>query len=242
MKKVLITGCSKGIGLDMARLFCKKNFYVIPCFRKKNNQSLSVIKNLKTISNKIDPFFFDLEEKKKLSLELNKIKIKHYDIDVLINNAGYLSTNPLLLTKDVEIERTFLVNFFSCLEIIKILSKNFIKRKKGSIINISSISGLRGDAGRSIYSASKAALINLTKSLAKELGAFNIRVNVIAPGLIDTEMLRNNTKAEAIEIALKETGLRRIGTTKDVAELAYFLASEKSKYITGQVYKVDGGW
>ena len=116
-----------------------------------------------------------------------------------------------------------------------------IRNKKGSIINISSISGIRGDEGRAFYSASKSSLINLTKSLSKEMGRYNIRVNSISPGLIETRMLNAHTKKNVIEKILENLPLKRVGKPIEVAKLALFLASDDSSYITGQNIRVDGG-
>jgi 3-oxoacyl-[acyl-carrier protein] reductase len=242
MKKALITGCNIGIGHAILNEFLKQRYSVIACFRKKNLKNKKLISSLKKkYNNKVFDYYFDLEEENQVVNQIKNISKVHNKIDVIINNAGSLDVTPFLFTKTETGKKLFDINLFSQILILQILIKNMIRNKKGSIINISSISGVRGDEGRALYSASKAALINLTKSLSKEMGRYNIRVNSISPGLIETRMLKTHTKKDIIKKILETIPLKRIGKPNEIAKLAIFLASEDSSYITGQNIRVDGG-
>ena len=135
----------------------------------------------------------------------------------------------------------FEINYFSQIYLTQLVSKMMIRKKKGNIINISSTSGIDVNEGRMFYSATKAALINSSKILAKELSPFNIRVNVVAPGLIDTDMMKQNTKSEIVENVLQDLTIKRTGKPEEIANIVYFLASDLSSYLNGQVIRVDGG-
>ena len=145
------------------------------------------------------------------------------------------------MTPVKKIKEIFEVNFFSQSEFTQYIAKSMIKNKKGSILYISSTSGLDNNIGRSAYSSSKAAMISQSMSLAGELGAFNIRVNSIAPGLTDTDMMRLNTSKEIINEVLQDTALKRIAKPEEIANVALFLSSDLASYVTGQVIRVDGG-
>jgi 3-oxoacyl-[acyl-carrier protein] reductase len=242
MKKAFITGCNIGIGHAILNEFLKQKYSVIACFRKKNLKNKKLIASLKKkYKNKVFDYYFDLEEQNHLVNQIKNISKVHNKIDVIINNAGSIDVTPFLFSKIETGKKLFDINLFSQILILQILIKNMIRNKKGSIINISSISGVRGDEGRALYSASKSALINLTKSLSKEIGRYNIRVNAISPGLIETRMLNTHTKKNVIEKILETLPLKRIGKPNEVAKLALFLASDDSSYITGQNIRVDGG-
>ena len=167
--------------------------------------------------------------------------IKEYEhIDILVNNAGITRDNLLMRMSEEDFDTVIQVNLKGCFNTIRHLSRYFLKRRSGKIINISSVVGVVGNAGQANYCASKAGVIGLTKSAARELGSRGITVNAIAPGFIETEMtqdLSENLKDSMIQ----QTLLRRSGTAADVARAAVFLASEGADYITGQVISVDGG-
>jgi 3-oxoacyl-[acyl-carrier protein] reductase len=145
------------------------------------------------------------------------------------------------MTSIKKFKEIFEVNFFSQALFTQYVLKAMIKNKKGSIVNISSTSGMDSNFGRSAYSASKAAMISQSKTLSKELGQYNIRVNTIAPGLTDTEMMQNNTPKEVIKDVLENLSLKRLADPKEIANAALFLSSDLSSYITGQTIRVDGG-
>ena len=159
----------------------------------------------------------------------------------MVNNAGVIQTSLFQMTKIENIKKIFEVNYFSQLQFTQIILKKMMKKRKGSIINISSTSSIDAETGRLSYSSSKSALATSSKVLSRELGAFNIRVNVIAPGLTDTDLMRNNHSDEIIENVKKNISLKRIAEPEEIANVVLFLASDRSSYINGQVIRVDGG-
>jgi 3-oxoacyl-[acyl-carrier protein] reductase len=171
---------------------------------------------------------------------VNKISSDFDSIDVLINNAGITKDNLLMRISEDDFDDVINVNLKSVFNMTKAVQKIMLKQRKGSIINMSSVVGLKGNAGQSNYAASKAGIIGFSKSIALELGSRNIRTNVIAPGFIETEMTEKLTE-ETIKQWRNGIPLKRGGTVEDVANLCLFLASDSSSYITGQVINVDGG-
>ena len=162
-------------------------------------------------------------------------------IDILVNNAGIIDVSIYQMTSIKKLKDMFEINFFSQTIFTQNIIKSMIKNKSGSIINLASITALDGNEGRSAYAASKSALIAQMKTLSKEVGIFNIRVNCIAPGLIDTEMLSKSTPKNIIENMKNKISLRRVGNPEEIADVALFLSSSLSTYISGQVIRVDGG-
>jgi len=241
-KTCLVTGANKGIGLKIIETFASKKINLIACCRKKNSDFENTCKLLKN-KNKIniDINYFDLQDQEELKTSIEKIKKKFPKIDILINNAGDISTSNFIMTPINKMKELFEINYFSQLFIMQQISKIMISNKQGNIINISSTAGIDANEGRIAYSATKAALINSSKILAKELSKFNIRVNVIAPGLIETDMMKNNTQEQIIKKVTNDLTIKRVGKPDEIANTALFLASELSSYINGQVIRVDGG-
>ncbi len=162
-------------------------------------------------------------------------------IDILVNNAGTIHTSIFLMNTIDKLREIFEVNFFANTILIQTVLKKMMKEKKGSIINISSSSAIEANEGRSAYSASKSALTILSKSIAREMGSSNIRINTIAPGLTDTDMMRNNTPEKIFNTTIERLSIKRVGKKEEIANAALFLASDLSSYITGQTLSVDGG-
>ena len=182
----------------------------------------------------------DVTNSKEIENVVNTSIEKFGKIDVLVNNAGITKDNLLMRMQEEDFDRVLEVNLKGTFIVTKIVSKYMIRKREGSIVNLSSVVGVAGNAGQCNYSASKAGIIGFTKSLAKELATRNIRVNAVAPGFIETDMtsvLQDNIK-ESIN---NQIPLKRMGSAKEVAELIYFLGSNKSSYITGQVINIDGG-
>ena len=241
-KTAVITGCNRGIGKEILKIFSENGAKVFACVRKIDEKFNSEISNLKSKNNsEIIPISFDLLNEDQIKEAAKKILTLSPKIDILVNNAGAIETTLFQMTSSKKLKEIFEVNFFSQITLTQFILKSMIKNKSGSIINISSISGLDANIGRSAYSASKAALITQSKALSKEVGAHNVRVNSIAPGLVDTDMLNKNTASEIIEKMIQDISLRRIANPIDIANVALFLSSDLSKYITGQVIRVDGG-
>ena len=171
---------------------------------------------------------------------MNDVVKEMGSIDVLVNNSGITKDGLLLRMKEEDFDRVVEVNLKGCFNCIRHVARIMMKQRHGSIINMSSVVGLSGNIGQANYAASKAGIIGLTKSAAKELAVRGIRVNAIAPGFVETEMTKVLSE-EARQAAMSMIAMKRFASTDDIADLAVFLASDKSSYITGQVISVDGG-
>ncbi len=238
----LITGCNKGIGLKIMEKFALEGSNIIACCRNKNSNFEEICANISKKNNvKIKLYYFDLSEKDQIKQTFEKIKKEFDKIDILINNAASIETSNFLMSSSSKSKQLFEINYFSQIYLIQLVSKMMIGKKKGNIINISSTAGIDANEGRISYSATKAAIINSSKILSKELSPFNIRVNVVAPGLIETDMMKQNTKSEIIDNVTKNLTIKRVGKPEEIANVVYFLASDLSSYINGQVIRVDGG-
>ena len=236
MKKIiLITGASRGIGRAIAMSLSEiENYAVIANY----NKSLEQAKKLKS-DYPVDIFKADVSKRDEVSKMINYCLNKYGKIDVLINNAGISNSNLFTDVTDSNWDNVISTNLYSAFCTTQEVLPNMIKNKSGCIINISSIWGLVGSSCESIYSISKAGLDAMTKSLAKELGPSNIRVNSIAPGIIDTEMNSNLTETELANIT-DEIPLQRIGLPEDIAKCVKWLIEDN--YTTGQIISVNGGW
>ena len=170
-----------------------------------------------------------------------EIKTKTNKIDMIVNNAGSIQTSIFQMTPEKKIRELFEINFFSQLIFTQHLLKLMIKEKNGSIVFISSTSSEDANFGRSIYSASKSAMNAISLSLSRELGQLNIRVNSVAPGLVDTEMANKNTSQEVQKNEISKSSLKRIGQPEEIASVVSFLLSDESSYLTGQLIRADGG-
>ncbi|MGI6664458.1 MAG: elongation factor P 5-aminopentanone reductase [Christensenellaceae bacterium] len=237
-KTVLITGGSRGIGAAMARAFGRDGWQVAINYNENKVAAEEVAAEIGA-----NAAVFGANVSKETEAEALIIRTKEVfgGIDLLINNAGVSSFGLFTDFTDEEARRVMDINFFGACNMLRYVLPEMVSRKKGSVINIASVWGIAGASCESIYAASKAALISLTKSLAKELGPSGIRVNAIAPGVIATDMheaLDAATKASITE----EIPLGRVGTPEEVAALALFLAGENASYITGGVYPLDGGF
>ncbi|MFW5889055.1 MAG: 3-oxoacyl-[acyl-carrier-protein] reductase [Bacillota bacterium] len=239
-KTILITGGSRGIGKAIVLEFAKAGANIIINYVNSKDKAEAVAKaaiklggNAQVIQANIAVF----DEAKKL---VDQATETFGQIDVLINNSGITKDNLMLRMNEDDFDQVIDVNLKGTWNMCKHLTRNFLKNKSGSIINISSVLGIIGNAGQANYVASKAGIIGLTKALAKEFASRNIRVNAIAPGFIETEMtekIPENIK----ENYLKQIPLNRPGKPEDIANLCLFLASDKATYITGQVINVNGG-
>lgn len=239
-KTVLITGASKGIGASIAHCYAERgaNLYLHGRDEYGLNKLQTDLLTRYQVSSKT--IVQDLSEPKAGKSVVSQLMKSTKRLDVVVNNAGLFDAGMLAMIRPETVRQIYQVNVFSMLEICQYASRIMMRKKTGSIINMSSIMGVQGEIGQSVYAGSKAAIIGITKSLAKELAAYGIRVNAIAPGFIDTEMA-NNASAEMFEKRLASIGMSRIGTPEDVANCALYLASDMSSYVTGQIIGVDGG-
>lgn len=241
-KTSLITGCNRGIGLSILKKLASEGSDIIACCREKNEKFTNMCNELKNKHKiKIKIFSFDLLDKDQIKLTFESIRKDFNKIDIMVNNAASIETSNFLMSSINSSKKLFDINYFSQIYLIQLVSKMMITKRSGNIINISSTAGIDANEGRISYSATKAALINSSKILSKELSPFNIRVNVVAPGLIETDMMKKNTKNEVIDIVTKNLSIKRVGKPEEIANVVYFLASNLSSYINGQVIRVDGG-
>lgn len=239
MKTIIVTGGSRGIGKTLVENFAKDGYNVILNYNKSEENAKRIKAELEQNGINIEIFKADVSKKEEVK-ELVKFTLdKFQNIDVLINNAGISQTKLFSDIIEEEWDNIMNVNLKSAYYTIQEVLPNMINRKQGLIINISSVWGIVGASCELAYSVSKAGLDGLTKSLAKELGPSNIRVNSIAPGVIDTDM-NNNLNAEEMNELKEEIPLNRIGKTIDIYRCAKWLAEDE--YTTGQIISVNGGW
>ncbi|MCK4917961.1 MAG: 3-oxoacyl-[acyl-carrier-protein] reductase [Candidatus Omnitrophica bacterium] len=237
-KVVVVTGAAQGIGKEIALGFAKQKATVI--IFDLNEEALKETQKELNVYTDCSYYLVNVTNTSEVEETVNKIIDKFTKIDILVNNAGITKDNLVLRLSDDDWDKVIAVNLRGSFICSRICAKKMVKQRKGKIINISSIIGIIGNAGQSNYAASKAGLIGLTKSMAKELGARNICVNAVAPGYIKTKMTEILSEKVKEEM-LKRIPLKKMGTTEDVANGVMFLASDKADYITGQVLVVDGG-
>ena len=240
-RTVLVTGASRGIGKAIATLFAENNYNVLINYNKSEEEAMNLYNNLKSKGYSVDVYKADVSKKEEVNMMINYCIGKFEKIDVLINNAGISKTNLFTDISYEEWDEVMATNLNGVFYTTKKALQYMIPEMSGKIINISSIWGMVGGSFEVHYSASKAAVIGMTKALAKELGPSNIQVNCIAPGVIQTDML-NNVSQETLEMLREETPLMKLGTVEDIAHTALFLASENANFITGQVISPNGGF
>jgi 3-oxoacyl-[acyl-carrier protein] reductase len=241
-KTAVITGSNKGIGLEILKNFSENGANIFACVRAIDENFLSNIRSIKkNYNNNITPIELDLANENKVKEAANEILNFEKPIDILVNNAGTIQTSLFQMSSKKKLNEIFEVNFFSQTIFTQFIIKSMVKKKSGNIIYISSSASIDGNEGRSSYAASKAALNAQAKVLSRELGGMNIRINVIAPGLTNTDMMLNNTPKNIIEETISKVSLKRVGKPAEIAKTALYLASDLSSYVTGQIIRVDGG-
>lgn len=238
-KTIIVTGASKGIGREIAKELATKGNTVIANYNKSEKEINELKQELEKSNIKLDVFKADVSKREEAANLVNYTTKKYGKIDVLINNAGISQIKEFTQITDEDWNNMLNVNLNSAFYMSQEVCKNMIHNKNGCIINISSIWGLTGASCEVHYSVSKAGVDALTKSLAKELGPSNIRVNSIAPGIIDTEMNKHLNKEE-IEYIKEEIPLEKIGRTIDIERCIEWLINDE--YTTGQVISINGGW
>lgn len=240
MKTALITGASQGIGSACACRFAEAGYQVMIHYNTHQKEAETLQNELLNQGVKASIFGADLADEKQAKALVEQTLTQFGDIDVLVNNAG-IAMNKMFCDTSIEDWNNILsVNVMGCVHVTQAVLPCMVHKKQGHIVNLSSIWGMVGASCEVAYSTSKAAIIGLTKALAKELGPSGILVNCVAPGVIDTKM-NANLDEETLDALKEETPLMKLGTPEDVAEAVIFLASEKNCFITGQVVSPGGG-
>ena len=239
-KIVLVIGAGRGIGASIAKRFASEGAEVIVNYSGNDEAAQKTVDEITATGGQAQKYKCSVNDSESVKVMIDEIIKKFGRIDILVNNAGITKDGLMLRMTDEDFDRVIDVNLKGTFNCTKYVSKYMLKQKSGKIINISSVVGLSGNAGQVNYSASKAGIIGITKSAAKELSSRGITVNAVAPGYVDTDMtkvLSDNIRNEI----LKNIPLQRMGNVEDISNCVAFLASEDASYITGQVISVDGG-
>ena len=239
-KNVIITGGSRGIGRGIAEKFAEQGANIAFTCIKMSDSSIELAKNLEKIGVKAKAYESDAADFDAAAKLAEDVLNDFGSIDVLVNNAGITKDNLLMRMSEEDFNDVMKINMNSVFNNTKAVLRQMLKQRNGSIINLSSVVGVKGNAGQSNYSSSKAGIIGFTKSVALELGSRNIRCNAIAPGFIETEMTKALSNDQVNDWA-ESIPLKRTGQVEDIANTSLFLASDMSSYITGQVINVCGG-
>lgn len=236
-KKAVVTGGSRGIGKAIALKFAEEGADVAVIYANDEASAIDVCNKAKSFGVTANCYKCDVADFDIVKDTIKKINEDLGEIDILVNNAGVIRDGVVFSMKEEDFNIVLDTSLKGAFHMIKACYYGFVRKRNGKIINITSVSGLYGNAGQANYSSAKAGIIGLTKAVAKELGGRNVCCNAVAPGIIDTEMASGIKDDEK---RLEAISLRRIGTPEDVANAVLFLASNESDYITGEVIKVDG--
>lgn len=241
-KYIVITGSNRGIGFAILKACVENGANVFACMRSRSEETERKLQNLSEMYHReVHPVYFDLGDEQMIKAGASEILQYKMPIFGIVNNAGVIGTKQLfLMTSMDDIRYTFDINFFGHVFLTQRLLKNMIRNRSGSIVNISSAAALDGDPAQFEYVASKAAMIGAAKKWANELGGYGIRVNAVAPGVTQTEMV-SEMKAELLAGTVGNTALHRMGQSEEIAKTVVYLLSDNSSYMTGQVVRVDGG-
>lgn len=239
-KIALVTGAARGIGKEIAMTLAENGATVIVNYNGSKERAEAVVSEIKANGKEAEAIQCNVADFEASEKMVKDVLAKYGKVDILVNNAGITKDNLIMRMSEADYDAVLDTNLKGAFNMIRHLSRAFLKQRSGKIINISSVSGVMGNAGQSNYSASKAGLIGLTKSIARELASRNVCVNAVAPGFIATEM--TEVLSEDYMNKMKEMiPLGKMGSTKDIANMVLFLAGNQSDYITGQVIHVDGG-
>jgi 3-oxoacyl-[acyl-carrier protein] reductase len=241
-KTAMITGSNRGMGLAILKLFVSEGANVIACCRTKTEETESLFSSLAAEhAVTVTPVYFDMSDEESVKAGIKEIKALKTPLQILVNNAGIPHLAILPFTKMADAHQVFQVNYFAPMQLIQGLQGLLGKGKPASIVNMASIAGLNGDPGNSVYGASKAALILLTKVVAKEFAPMGIRCNAVAPGLTETDFAEKMGE-KAKESMIQTSAMHRLGTPDEVAKAVLYLASDESSFVNGEVIRVDGGY
>jgi len=239
-KVVLVTGGSRGIGRACAVAFARRGASVVLSYAGNEAAAAEAVKLCEEAGGKAKAVRFDVSDSKACSEAVEAIVKEQGRLDVIVNNAGVAIDGLVMRVKDEDWDKTLDTNLKGAFALIRAASRPMMKQRSGAIVNLTSIVGETGNGGQAAYAASKAGLIGLTKSVAKELASRNIRVNAVSPGFIDTDMT-SGLPEEAKKAMLAAIPLARLGASEEIANAVTFLASDAASYITGEVLKVNGG-
>lgn len=239
-RTALVTGASRGIGREIALEMARAGADVALIMTRASESAELAAAEIKALGRRAEIFCCDVSDMSAVTAMAAEVLKNFGKLDILVNNAGITRDKLLMTMAEEDFTRVLDVNLKGTYHLIRAFIQSFVKNRYGRIVNISSVVGLSGNAGQANYAASKAGVIGLTKSVAKEYAARGITCNAIAPGYIETDMTQN-MPAPAKEAILAQIPIKRVGTPADVARLAVFLADEASSYITGEVVSVDGG-
>ncbi len=239
-KVAIVTGGSRGIGRAIVSEFAKQGANVAFNFLKSEDKALELKREIEEKGGKVLTFRQDVKDYGAIKIMVEGVKSQFGRLDIIVNNAGILRDKALMLMEEQDWEEVISTNLSGAFNLVRAAIVTFMKQKSGNIINITSVAGIKGMPRQVNYSASKAGMIGLTKALAKEVGPYNVRVNAIAPGYIDTDMVKD-LKEDYKKELLERIPLNRFGKSEEVAKIAAFLASDQARYITGQVLTIDGG-
>ncbi len=239
-RTALVTGAGRGIGREIALTLAREGVDIAVNYNSSESAARETAEQIEAMGRKAVLLPCDVADFKASGEMVQRAVESLGRLDILINNAGITRDNLLLRMTEEEFDAVLDTNLKGCFHLIRHVAKVMLKQRYGRIVNLSSISGVLGNAGQANYSASKAGIIGLTKSAARELASRNITVNAIAPGFIDTEMTKDLSDSVK-ESILAQIPMRRFGSTKDIAEAAKFLVSDYAAYITGQVIQINGG-
>ena len=239
-KVALVTGAGRGIGRAIAIKLAEEGAFVVVNYNGSKEKALETVEEIKKAGGDAVIYGCNVSDFDACGEMITALVKEYGHIDILVNNAGITKDNLLMKMSEEDFDCVIDVNLKGCFNTMRHVSRQLLKQKSGKIINISSVTGVMGNPGQANYCASKAGVIGLTKSAARELGSRGITVNAVAPGFIETEMTKD--LSDAIRETMKEQILlKRTGTAQEVAGVVAFLASEAANYITGQVISVDGG-
>ncbi|MCR4944642.1 MAG: 3-oxoacyl-[acyl-carrier-protein] reductase [Clostridium sp.] len=239
-KCAIVTGASRGIGKAVAKKLASQGVNIVLNYRSSEEKAIEVENELKEFGVEVLRVKADISNISEAENLVNKAKERFGKIDIMVNNAGITIDKLIIRMKEEDFDNVINVNLKGVFNCLKSITPIMLRQKEGSIINISSVVGISGNAGQVNYAASKAGVIGMTKSLAKEIGTRGIRVNAVAPGYIQTDMTEGLDDKYKKEL-MKQIPLNRLGTAEDVADVVSFLADDNSRYITGQCIHVDGG-